>query len=53
MVTGDASATTVREAIAKGATGYIVKPFDAAKMVDAIERTVKAVQSKLPGSSEN
>jgi len=53
MVTGDASATTVREAITKGAAGYIVKPFNAAKVVDAIEAAVKAVKSKLPVSSEN
>lgn len=53
MVTGDASATTVREAITKGAAGYIVKPFNAAKVVDAIEATVKAMKSKLPVSSEN
>lgn len=53
MVTGDASATSVREAIAKGAAGYIVKPFNAAKVVDSIESTVKAVQSGLPASSES
>lgn len=51
MVTGDASATTVREAISKGAAGYIVKPFNAAKVIESIESTINAVQSKLHGSS--
>jgi two-component system, chemotaxis family, chemotaxis protein CheY len=44
MVTGDASATVVRDAIAKGAAGYIVKPFNAAKVIDSIEATIKAAQ---------
>lgn len=53
MLTGDASATSVREVIAKGAAGYIVKPFNAAKVVDTIESTVRAVQSGLPVSSKS
>jgi two-component system, chemotaxis family, chemotaxis protein CheY len=42
MVTGDASATAVKEAIAKGAAGYIVKPFNAAKVIGSIESLVEA-----------
>ena len=45
MVTGDASASAVKESIAKGAAGYIVKPFNAAKVIGSIEATIsKAVQ---------
>jgi two-component system chemotaxis response regulator CheY len=44
MVTGEASATAVRESIAKGAAGYIVKPFNAAKVIDSLANTIKAAQ---------
>lgn len=48
MVTGDASATVVKDAIAKGAAGYILKPFNAAKVVDSIEAIIKRID---PGAS--
>jgi two-component system chemotaxis response regulator CheY len=48
MVTGDASATVVKESIANGAAGYILKPFNAAKVVDSIEAMVQSKQSKGP-----
>lgn len=48
MVTGDASATVVKESIAKGAAGYILKPFNAAKVVDSIEAIIKRI---TPGAS--
>lgn len=49
MVTGDASATAVRESVAKGAAGYIVKPFNAAKVIDSIAATIKR-SSQATGS---
>lgn len=38
MVTGNASAENVREAIQNGAAGFIVKPFNAARVVDTLTR---------------
>jgi len=32
MITGDASTSTVREAVSFGAVGYIIKPFNAARV---------------------
>jgi two-component system chemotaxis response regulator CheY len=51
MVTGDASAAVVRDAIAKGAAGYIVKPFNAAKVIGSIEAVLDAARrdASAPG----
>jgi len=38
MVTGNASIDNVREAIQSGACAFIVKPFNAAKVVDTLQR---------------
>lgn len=38
MVTGNASAENVQEALKAGAAGFVVKPFNAAKVVDALTR---------------
>lgn len=38
MVTANASAENVQEAIMNGATGFIVKPFNAAKVLDTLDR---------------
>jgi len=37
MITGDASMTTVREAVSFGAVGYIIKPFNAGRVADALK----------------
>lgn len=44
MITGNADPDTVQEAIINGASGFIVKPFNAAKVLD----TLDAVSAKLP-----
>jgi two-component system chemotaxis response regulator CheY len=41
MVTGDSSLTTVREAVSYGAAGYIIKPFTAARVGDAMRAALK------------
>lgn len=41
MVTGNATGDAVREAIDKGACGFIVKPFNAAKIIAALERCIQ------------
>lgn len=44
MITSNASAENVQEAIENGASGFIVKPFNAAKVID----TLAKVSSRLP-----
>lgn len=44
MITSNASADNVKEAIDNGASGFIVKPFNAAKVID----TLAKVSSRLP-----
>lgn len=44
MITGNADPDTVQEAIMNGANGFIVKPFNAAKVLD----TLDGISSKLP-----
>jgi two-component system chemotaxis response regulator CheY len=41
MITGDASMTTVREAVSFGAAGYIIKPFNAGRVADALRAALK------------
>lgn len=38
MITGNPSVDNVQESIQKGATGFIIKPFNTAKVLDTIER---------------
>ncbi|MBK7901245.1 MAG: response regulator [Azonexus sp.] len=40
MITGNACGDTVQEAIQNGASGFIVKPFNAAKVLDTLERVL-------------
>ncbi len=42
MITGDASMTTVREAVGLGAVGYIVKPFKAGRVGAALRAALRA-----------
>ena len=46
MITGDSSMTTVREAVGFGASGYIIKPFNAARVADTLRAALKG-----PGDS--
>lgn len=48
MITSNASADNVKEAIDNGASGFIVKPFNAAKVID----TLAKVSSRLPPVSQ-
>jgi len=41
MITGDASMATVREAVSFGAVGYIIKPFNAGRVGDALRAALK------------
>ncbi len=41
MITGDASMATVREAVSFGAVGYIIKPFNASRVADALNAALK------------
>lgn len=41
MITSDASMGTVREALGKGAAGYIVKPFNAKRVADALAQAMR------------
>jgi two-component system chemotaxis response regulator CheY len=53
MITGNACGDTVQEAIQNGASGFIVKPFNAAKVLDTLERVLagKAIRSAEPPSA--
>lgn len=41
VITSSNNATDVREAIARGAAGFIVKPFNSARVLDTLERLVR------------
>jgi len=42
MVSGDSTMDRVREAIKNGAAGFVVKPLNAASVLDSIENCLKA-----------
>lgn len=46
MITGDASMSTVREAVGHGAAGYIIKPFNQVRVGAAVRAALKG-----PGDS--
>lgn len=43
MVSGDSSIDSVKQAIAKGVSGYIVKPFNKARVQEAIEKGLESI----------
>lgn len=47
MVTGNPSPENVQESIQNGATGFIIKPFNSAKVLDALERAWAARPQEL------
>lgn len=49
MITGSASAENVQEAIASGASGFIVKPFNAARVLDTLARVVALRAARRSG----
>lgn len=46
MVTGDATMTTIREAVSHGAAGYLIKPFKVGQVGPAVRAALKG-----PGDS--
>jgi two-component system chemotaxis response regulator CheY len=46
MVTGNSDPDTVQEAIQNGASGFIIKPFNAARVLDTLEKVSGRVRQK-------
>jgi len=46
MITSNADPDTVQTSIMGGATGFIVKPFNAAKVLDTLEKVVNRLRQK-------
>jgi two-component system chemotaxis response regulator CheY len=44
MITGNASTENVQEAISNGAAGFIVKPFNVARVVDTLARVAATLR---------
>lgn len=44
MITGDATVERVRSALSLGAAGFVVKPFTAAKLLDAVGRAMGIIK---------
>ncbi|MEC5386332.1 response regulator [Uliginosibacterium sp. H3] len=49
MITGSADRETVQASIRGGASGYVVKPFNAARVVDAVRQALAAA---VPAASQ-
>ena len=47
MITGDASMSTVRDAVTLGAVGYIIKPFNAGRVADALRAAFRPTSDSL------
>jgi two-component system chemotaxis response regulator CheY len=45
MVTANKDQDTVAEAVSAGISGYIVKPFNAKKVLDAVEQVAMKIRS--------
>jgi two-component system chemotaxis response regulator CheY len=41
MITGDSQASSVKKAITAGANGYIVKPFNGTRVMEAIQKAME------------
>ena len=46
MITGNADPDTVQESIMNGASGFIVKPFNAARVLDALAKVTARLRQK-------
>ena len=46
MITGNADPETVQDAISNGACGFIVKPFNAARVLDALQRAASRIRQR-------
>lgn len=47
MITGDASMSTVREAVSFGAVGYIIKPFNASRVGSALRAALRPADNSI------
>jgi two-component system, chemotaxis family, chemotaxis protein CheY len=48
MITGNPSKENVQESIQGGASGFIIKPFNSAKVLDTLNRACQAGKSAAP-----
>ncbi len=48
MVTSNSDAETVQESIMNGASGFIIKPFNAARVLDTLEKVSNRVRQTKP-----
>ncbi|MDP2882016.1 MAG: response regulator [Azonexus sp.] len=48
MVTGNSDPETVQESIMNGASGFIIKPFNAARVLDALEKVSNRIHQAKP-----
>jgi len=46
MITGNADAMTVQESITNGASGFIIKPFNAARVLDTLKKITARLRQK-------
>ncbi|KXB32752.1 chemotaxis protein [Dechloromonas denitrificans] len=46
MITGNADPDTVQESIMNGASGFIIKPFNAARVLDALAKVTARLRQK-------
>lgn len=46
MITGNADVGTVQEAIMGGAGGFIIKPFNAARVLDTLDKVAARIRQK-------
>lgn len=46
MITSSADPDTVQESIMNGASGFIVKPFNAARVLDTLEKVAERLRQK-------
>ncbi len=49
MVTGSADAETVQDCIMNGAAGFIIKPFNAARVLDTLEKVATRLRQPKAG----
>ena len=48
MITSNADPETVQESIQNGASGFIIKPFNAARVLDTLEKIATRLRQKTP-----
>lgn len=48
MVTGNSDPETVQESIMNGASGFIIKPFNTARVLDALEKVSNRIRQAKP-----